>query len=141
MKSLHDQIANKCKHFNGIMEKTCRAGIPYDRYRDEEGKLMGLLPCFKDEALASLCSLAAFPTEEEVQARIQEIDDSFNKVSKAREACVAYAKAQGWGKGKQSGCGRIVCPVCGGILSFSIASVNGHIHAACSNPNCIRWME
>lgn len=38
--------------------------------------------------------------------------------------------------------GEIDCPVCKkGKLRYSIARYNGHIHAACTNQECVRWME
>jgi ssDNA-binding Zn-finger/Zn-ribbon topoisomerase 1 len=45
--------------------------------------------------------------------------------------------------GKQRGIvGEIECPVCDqGKLRYSVARSNGHIHAACTNPDCVRWME
>jgi hypothetical protein len=34
------------------------------------------------------------------------------------------------------------CPCCeGGTLRYSVASYNGHIHAACSTPGCVRFMQ
>ena len=37
--------------------------------------------------------------------------------------------------------GHIPCPVCkSGTLNYSIAS-NDHVHAACTGPDCVRWME
>lgn len=37
--------------------------------------------------------------------------------------------------------GRIECPVCGGTVSWSRARLNGHLHAACSTPNCFAVMQ
>lgn len=34
------------------------------------------------------------------------------------------------------------CPTgCGGTLSYSIASYNGHVHGACSTEGCASWMQ
>lgn len=39
------------------------------------------------------------------------------------------------------GAGSIDCPVCEkGTLRYSRAS-NGHVHALCTNADCVRWME
>jgi len=44
--------------------------------------------------------------------------------------------------GKQRGIrGEIECPICKGQLRFSVANVNGHIHAACSTKDCVRFMQ
>ena len=41
-----------------------------------------------------------------------------------------------------SGSGIVDCPVCKkGKLLYSRAEYNGHVHAACSNADCVRWME
>lgn len=41
-----------------------------------------------------------------------------------------------------SGAGEMDCPVCKtGRLRYSRAAYNGHVHAACSTDNCVRWME
>ena len=41
-----------------------------------------------------------------------------------------------------SGVGRIDCPVCGkSKLNYRRSSYNGHVHANCENPDCVRWME
>lgn len=41
-----------------------------------------------------------------------------------------------------SGRGQIDCLVCKvGKLSYRRPSYNGHIHAACSTEDCVRWME
>lgn len=51
-----------------------------------------------------------------------------------------------YGEGDQanyfSGAGEMACPVCKeGTLRYSRAAYNGHVHACCSNPKCVRWME
>lgn len=36
----------------------------------------------------------------------------------------------------------MACPICtNGQMSYRISPHNGHIHAQCSTPNCVRWME
>ena len=41
-----------------------------------------------------------------------------------------------------SGAGEMKCPVCNtGKLRYSRAGYNGHVHAACTTENCVRWME
>ena len=40
------------------------------------------------------------------------------------------------------GAGEMDCPVCkAGRLRYSRAGYNGHIHARCSTPSCVAWME
>lgn len=36
--------------------------------------------------------------------------------------------------------GTVLCPLCGKSIFFTIHD-NGHVHAACENEKCLRWME
>ena len=65
-----------------------------------------------------------------------EFEDSFQQLMKARKAITDKEQ------GKRGVAGKIICPVCGtGELRYSIAKCNGHIHAACTTEDCVRWME
>jgi phage FluMu protein Com len=37
--------------------------------------------------------------------------------------------------------GKIECPKCKGILSFTISSYNGHIWGKCEMGGCLSWMQ
>jgi len=37
--------------------------------------------------------------------------------------------------------GQIKCPVCQNNLNFTVSPLNGHVHANCTTPNCLNWME
>ncbi len=40
------------------------------------------------------------------------------------------------------GQGEMACPLCkSGKLRYSRNSYNGHVQAACSTPDCVRWVE
>lgn len=61
------QIANWCRHYNGIAVKaTCKAGV---RYVDVKGTERGLsaYPCFKDSNCADRCASASFLSDQEVE--------------------------------------------------------------------------
>jgi hypothetical protein len=59
----------------------------------------------------------------------------FANIKKAR---TAITDKHGKDRGYQ---GDLPCPCCdGGTLRYSCAS-NGHIHAKCTTPKCISWME
>ncbi len=80
--------------------------------------------------------LAALPTREEAVR-------DFARVSDALEALAAVqsdAKTHGLGRGN-GGVGEIKCPICKGRLRYSVAGSNGHIWGACSNKDCVRWMQ
>lgn len=95
------------------------------------------------EALARLYDVSpaairqALPGPEEAIAHAELVD----KFMKAHRAAKDHAKQQGLGRGN-GGQGRMPCPAgCGGELRYSVASVNGHMHAACSTKGCVSWME
>lgn len=52
----------RCRHFNGIQNKQCRAGIAYS----EVVSKISLFPCFADEG-AKCCASYAEPTPDEIQ--------------------------------------------------------------------------
>jgi hypothetical protein len=81
--SLHEQISDKCRHFNGIQNKACKAGVEYDSFRPE-GRVMAL-PCFREPPLKNApcaeCGFRDFLTDAEVDAEVEEIEASIRKFS------------------------------------------------------------
>lgn len=137
MKTLREQIAGRCKHYAApATHDTCAVGVSFNAMQTE-AKNLGVrwfeaIPCFKGEGRKLTCSRCAFPTPEEVEAEVAECDASFGRIKRARAAIVASKKTHG----------EIDCPNCkGGKLRFSVAKLNGHIHAACSTKGCAAWME
>lgn len=77
---LWEQEATWCIHFNGIMQKVCRAGISYDDPRfggRQESRRE--LPCLKnlptDPTRTDLCPLAEYLTEEQARAKAAETEE------------------------------------------------------------------
>lgn len=133
-----------CEHYRAMSEHdTCCAGVSYDSLKtlkfDER-------PCFirehsTIEDARSKCSLVLWPTPEQIAERKAIIAKRFDDLGKARQGIVSSLGGP-WKKGMPSVAGAILCPACGiGKLRFSRSGYNGHIHAACSNENCVRWME
>lgn len=138
---------NRCKHYNGVVNKICKAGISYEDVKvvhesKEERGPYSSLPCIQDwnESGLAKCDKCEFPTEEEIAARRAEITRRMVGIGKARQAIVDHLGGP-WKKGKPGASGAIDCPVCGkkASLRFSRAGYNGNIHAAC--PDCVAWME
>lgn len=131
-----------CRHFNGIQNKCCEAGVNYEALT-EDGKYK--LPCLK--AIIGLkrdparCDKFATMTREEAE---KDADSSLTQQAKTLLAMMAAhedAKRKGFGKGK-GGHDSFPCPTgCGGHLYYRVASVNGHMHAKCETSNCVSWME
>ena len=42
---------------------------------------------------------------------------------------------------KESIIDEMECPVCGGVLRYSKAECNGHVHGKCDTDTCLYWME
>lgn len=146
-RSLHDQIADKCVHFNGIQNKACEAGIVYDEL-DKENRVeyRAGLPCFKsDSAIAQRlgerpqchCPHVKFPTEEDVQKQLASHDEHMKKMMLALEVVSPIRKQH---KGKDWS-GVLECPTCKGKLHVRHAGYNGHVWAKCETENCVAWLE
>lgn len=132
-----------CKHYNGTVNETCKAGVKYT-----DVKLLGesgppSFPCFKDNnPLGATCEKCEFRTPEEVAEMERKQAERFEAIGKARGAIVAHLGGP-WKKGTPGANGVIDCPACGkpGALHFSRAGYNGHIHARCQSAGCVNWME
>lgn len=83
-----------------------------------------------------------FRTPEEIAAEAAESTRRIELMGKARAAIVAALGGAWHGKKNRSGgSGRVNCPNCAGMLSYSRSANNGHIHAKCSTAGCVAWME
>lgn len=134
----------RCKHFTGIMNHRCDAGVKYETVRAERGPGKGYaLPCLPDPGdPETVCFLCEFPTAEELAAEEAEHKRRFEMVGKARAAIVERLGGP-WKRGTPGAEGVIDCPCCGGAktLRFTRAGVNGHVHANCLTKGCVSWME
>ena len=78
--------------------------------------------------------------EEAGQLADKSLEES-NKAAKAIFGAKDHANSVGFGKGN-GGFGQILCPACEtGSLRYTVSSLNGHMHAQCSTPKCISFME
>jgi hypothetical protein len=87
-KSLHDQLANWCKNFNGLQYKQCKAGIHYTDVRDVSVRPF-TWPCFKDNNCSERCAHVVYLTEEEIAAKEKEIFEQVERhlTTLAANAC------------------------------------------------------
>lgn len=130
------QIMDRCRHFTGVQHDTCEAGVAYASVRDTSQPGPYRWPCFAKNGATTSCALVNRPTREEAEAEEAAFKACFARVKVARQAITdKHGKARGLG-------GEMPCPNgCGGILRYSIAGVNGHIHGSCSTADCASWME
>lgn len=117
--TIEEQIANRCIHFNGIMNDTCKAGVCYSDVRvDKPYKF----PCLKQ---GGTCVHAQFLTPEEVEAEVK------LKRAAGMKSIAIYAKVKAHHTETGEMYGKLTCD-CGGELSYHVAPVNGHIWAKCN---------
>jgi len=142
MKSLEEQIAGRCSHFNGIRDENCacNAGVVYATVKHKEIKGLAGFPCFR-EGQGVTCWKRHFPTKEEVAAEVAEHEQRWERLKLGMVAAREDAEKRGFKKGN-SGRGHIACPVCkSGELHYSVAGYNGHMHGRCTTDKCISWMQ
>jgi hypothetical protein len=139
--TLHDLFVKSalasCRHFNGVMNKTCDAGVSYEHSDDTcppciPGMIKGRTP-FK-------CDKFEIMSQAEAEKEADEREATANRGMMIRRAAHDDAKKRGLGKG-HGGIGQIECPACKGKVSYSVASYKGHMHGLCSTPGCASWME
>lgn len=134
-KTTAERYMNRCRYFTGIQNATCAAGVDYATVKDMESHPYRWA-CFADEGAMVMCAKRSFPSREEAEAEEREVAKRIEQVNVSRRAIVAHTNGA---RGVQ---GKIDCPVCqSGTLRFSVSGYNGHIHAACSTNDCVRWME
>lgn len=141
MRTLAEQIGNKCIHFNGVCNPSCKAGVVYDDVRSKEcGKGFARYPCFREGA-ALPCEKRRFRTPDEVEAAVADHKASVDRLNSGLSAVRDDAAKKGFSKGNGGG-SAVPCPVCkSGALHYSVSGYNGHIHGRCSTKDCLSWMQ
>lgn len=127
-----EKYAKKCTHFTGMQHDKCDAGVVYKTIT--EGRKFNEFPCFGE--CPQLCDKFQAIGVEAAKVYFEETDKQFVAVDTAYRAIMAKE-----GKNRRVR-GAIDCPVCKAAtaLAYTIAS-NGHVHAACSTKDCVRWMQ
>jgi hypothetical protein len=145
IQQLKKSAISKCRHFNGTSHKECNAGVVYDEVKESPspGKPMRL-PCFIEDMFAGPdlpCASRSIPTEEEALAIATERCDRAYRNAAAVGKAKDDAHAKGFKRGS-GGRGEVPCTACNlGTIRYSVASVNGHMHAHCTTKGCVSWME
>jgi hypothetical protein len=116
MKTLEEQIAGKCRHFNGVMNDTCKIGIAYKDIRSDDRPFR--FPCIDKEDHS--CSKAVFLTPEEVHDEVDQIKKSSTKAINVLIKVKSEKKIKGF----------VPCD-CGGKIHYALAPQNSHVWAKC----------
>jgi hypothetical protein len=68
-----------CRHYSGLMDDVCKAGVNYSTVHD--GSLPGLdgYPCFKHNGCSERCASASFLTPEEVAEKMKESGEALKR--------------------------------------------------------------
>lgn len=139
LEQLTDHALSRCRHFTGVGNDTCKAGVRYEDVRLDHEPTDGRSrswPCLRDAPLAAgRCASVSFRSEEEAKAEAEEgerrLTLSGEAMRRAREAS----------RGIKGGSGVVECPKCGGRLHWSKAAVNGHIWGRCETKGCLSWIQ
>jgi hypothetical protein len=139
--TLYEQKANKCTHFNGIQNKTCKAGVAYDDLRSKRVDGKEWMPCLRDVGECVPCEKRQWRTAEEIQKEIEQIEKRSAEMMLVAAAIIEDQTKLGLKKGN-GGSSQVDCPVCkSGKVRYAVSSYNGHRHVACTTANCVAWME
>lgn len=136
------RIMSTCVHFTGIQHPACKANINYHEQFGDGLGCFANIPCthMPDEAGIKECPSVQYPTREQAEAEEAEREARNKKSMEAMTLAHSDAKAKGIGKGS-GGQSSVKCPLCPeGNIRYSVASINGHMHAGCTS-GCVSWME
>lgn len=124
MKSLQEQIKEKCIHFTGLGKDSCKAGILYADVKIPTKPIK--IPCLLNTKLSGgTCDKCKFPTDDEAKAQANEIGKTSILILAARKQILVHIDSGGEREGV------INCGNCNqNTLSYSQAQ-NGHIRANC----------
>lgn len=131
-----------CKHFNGfygpgMKVKQCDNGIEYRSLVG--GKDNGWIirtPCFEKHETTVKCESYTEPTESDLEQFAKEDNIFQKKLNKQIAFTFEIKKQNNWG-----GSGKDKCPLCGGVINWSISSFNGHVRLKCETDGCTNIME
>lgn len=132
-----------CKHFNGIQNSKCEAGVDYrDLAGPPSNGYATRLPCWTAKEIAingpkATCAHFCLPSAEELKVWDDYVNEAIKRQLKCSPLIVAFKKEYK----RRSGHVIRVCPNCGGNLHMSISSYNGHVHGKCETAGCVEWME
>lgn len=130
-----------CKHFNGARNNTCEAGVNYDGLPHPEpppnAKTGMRLPCLRCDG-KDFCDKWEEPTAEEIAEHEKDMAALMDRFKKSQPWITAMKKEHPKGT---NGFAKDSCPICQSEITFNISGYNRHMHARCSTPDCLNFME
>lgn len=137
---------NNCRHFDGSVRETCKAGVNYRQLVGGPDLGWALrLPCLArrttDLTVERVpCDQRSVCTQAEAEQKANRHLERMERLARALAAAKDDARINGFKNGR-GGAGEIACPICDGRLRYSVAGVNGHMWARCDTAGCVSWME
>lgn len=125
----------KCRHFTGVLSKTCEIGISYESITDKSSRPFRWT-CISPDACIPCASYQPY-TAEEIAEQDRILAERLNYLLAAMEK---IKEKEGKRRGVQ---GEIDCPKCGGAdaLHYTISAYNGHCWGKCETDGCLSWMQ
>lgn len=135
-----------CRHYSGAgIKDECSAGVNYRKLAGEPyvGYVLRL-PCTpalnRPGVEVKVCDKRECHSREEAGEQYDEMQRVIARTLGARAIVQADVKAHGFKRGR-GGAGQVGCPACDGVIGYTVAAYNGHIHGRCSTEGCVSWME
>lgn len=141
-----------CKHFCGLRDKKCNAGIAYDDVtpRPKEPGCALRIPCHlpgkfdglsarqrEEENKRGTCEKFELPTD----AEIAKYNADVKRIVEMHMKSVPFA-AEMRKKYREKGFADIVeCPICRGRMHFTVSNYNGHTSGKCETEGCLNYIE
>ncbi len=156
-----EKLRNQCKHFQGIQQGTCKAGVNYRQlaggpdYIEESGfSWLDRLPCLprrkQEKGIRILCEKFEHFSEEEIEKQRIELIQLINiDAPLFNQVCQAIRKKHKISNpqlpllshaGKGVIAGTMECLKCQGSLVYEISGRNA-IKIKCKTPDCLHMEE
>lgn len=126
-----------CKHYNGLSNKGCGAGVGYNGLVADRKRQLDMLPCFwanRNKPGVPECAYREWPTEAELKEREEYIQKRIAFVL----PLISQIKKQ---HGRSNVSGTPDCPICGKALHYTVVRFNGHTSGKCETEGCLSWIE
>ncbi len=128
-----------CVHYNGMSHKCCEKNIDYDDTFGREPGLFYRLPCIPDGAKREGVSRETCAYYEALGQEEHAERNRLAMEAMGRAVLVSDAILKECGEEVEVA-GVMDCPCCEGTVMWSRSS-NGHVHALCNTPDCVRFMQ
>jgi hypothetical protein len=126
-----------CVHFNGIQHETCEAGLNMRKVTSGEAcGWAARMACIQNDQTEAVCENYTEPTDEQIKASNEELDKLMENMKLVYPLISKFKQ-----ENPSGGQGEVECPVCKGVMQYSVSGYNLHCHGKCKTEGCLSWME